>query len=56
MAGITQTIPSYSGGISEQPDALKIPGQVTTAQNVYPDFTYGLTKRPGSQFIKKLQT
>ena len=55
MAGITQTIPSYTGGISEQPDALKIPGQVTTAQNVYPDFTYGLRKRPGSQFIKKLE-
>ena len=55
MAGITQTIPSYSGGISEQPDALKIPGQVTTAQNVYPDFTYGLMKRPGSRFIKKLE-
>ena len=55
MAGITQTIPSYTGGISEQPDSLKLPGQVTNAQNVYPDFTYGLRKRPGSRFIKKLE-
>ena len=34
MAGITQTIPTYWGGISEQPDELKKPGQVTEAINV----------------------
>ena len=28
MASITQTIPSFTGGISEQPDQLKFPGQV----------------------------
>ena len=28
MAGVTQTIPQYSAGISEQPDNLKFPGQV----------------------------
>ena len=28
MAGVTQTIPTYTGGISQQPDELKIPGQV----------------------------
>ena len=51
MAGITQTISSYSGGISEQPDQLKSPGQVKDAINVIPDLTWGLYKRPGSQRV-----
>ena len=51
MAGITQTIPNYYGGISEQPDQMKFPGQVKDAINVIPDITYGLYKRPGSTRI-----
>ena len=51
MAGITQTIPQYSAGISEQPDHLKFPGQVTDAVNAIPDVTKGLFKRPGSKRI-----
>jgi len=51
MAGITQTIPNYAGGISEQPDLLKNPGQVRNIQNGIPDVTYGLYKRPGSKRI-----
>ena len=51
MAGITQTIPNYAGGISEQPDLLKNPGQVKSIQNGIPDVTYGLYKRPGSKRI-----
>ena len=51
MASITQTIPSYTGGLSEQPDQLKVPGQLNTAKNVLPDVTEGLMKRPGSQLI-----
>ena len=51
MAGITQTIPTYWGGISEQPDELKKPGQVTEAINIIPDVTKGLLKRPGSKLI-----
>ena len=51
MAGITQTIPTYWGGISEQPDELKKPGQVTEAINVLPDVTNGLMKRPGSKLL-----
>ena len=54
MATITQTISSYNGGISQQPDQLKAPGQLTKAQNVYPDVTLGLVKRPGSRLIKSL--
>ena len=51
MAGITQTIPNYVGGISEQPDQLKVPGQVKNVQNAIPDIVHGLYKRPGSKRI-----
>ena len=54
MASITQTIPTYNGGISQQPDELKVPGQLRVAKNVLPDVTLGLTKRPGSRLIKSL--
>ena len=52
MAGITQTVPNYGiGGISEQPDQLKKPGQVKNIVNAIPDITYGLYKRPGSKRV-----
>ena len=54
MASITQTIPSYNGGISQQPDELKFPGQVKDALNVLPDLTHGLLKRPGGRLIASL--
>ena len=51
MASITQTIPQYSLGMSEQPDQLKFPGQVTEVTNAIPDLTKGLFKRPGAKSI-----
>ena len=51
MAGITQTIPQFSLGMSEQPDNLKFPGQVTEIVNAIPDVTKGLFKRPGAKRI-----
>ena len=54
MPSITQTIPNYINGISQQPDELKPPGYVTEAKNVIPDVTEGLTKRPGSKFMSKI--
>ena len=51
MAGITQTVPSFALGISEQPDHLKFPGQVTNIINAIPDVTKGLFKRPGAKRI-----
>ena len=51
MAGITQTIPNFNGGISQQPDDRKFPGQVTDMGNAIPDVVQGLYKRPGSQRI-----
>ena len=51
MAGITQTIPSFVSGISQQPDHLKFQGQLTDIVNAIPDITLGLYKRPGSKRI-----
>ena len=51
MAAVTQQIPNYVLGISEQPDELKAPGQVADLKNALPDITRGLIKRPGSQFV-----
>ncbi len=51
MAGITQTIPSFISGISEQPDHLKFQGQLTDIVNAIPDITLGLYKRPGAKRI-----
>ena len=54
MASITQTVSQYNGGISQQPDEKKLPGQVIEAKNVLPDITKGLLKRPGSKLIGSL--
>ncbi len=54
MASITQSIGAYTGGISQQPDELKVPGQVKDAVNVLPDVTHGMLKRPGGQLVKSL--
>ena len=51
MTSITQQIPNYTGGVSQQPDELKLPGQVNKAKNVLPDVTRGLLKRPGGQLV-----
>ena len=54
MASVTQLIPTLTGGISQQADELKVPGQVNVADNVLPDVTHGLQKRPGGQFVSSL--
>ena len=54
MAGITQQISNYVLGMSEQPDELKLPGQVVDLKNGIPDVTRGLTKRPGSKLISTI--
>ena len=56
MASITQKISSVNGGISQQPDELKIPGQVVSAKNVLPDVTHGLQKRVRSKLVSTLNS
>ena len=51
MTAVSQSYPNYLGGLNEQPDELKKPGQLVEALNVVPDPVYGLTRRPGFQMI-----
>ena len=55
MAAVTQTIPNFLGGVSNQPDDKKLPGQVVQAINAYPDPTFGLQKRPGFKYLLQLE-
>jgi hypothetical protein len=54
MTAVYQKIQSLVGGVSEQPDSLKLPGQFRSCTNYYPDPTFGLVKRPGLRGIKQL--
>ncbi len=55
MAAVTQRIPNYLGGVSQQTDDLKFPGQLKSCFNAYPDPTFGLIKRPGGKFVVELK-
>lgn len=54
MTAISQKIPNLFGGISQQPDTKKVPGQVRRLENGYPEFALGLLKRPGAKFEQEL--
>ena len=56
MPAVTQRVDDYLGGVSRQSDDKKLPGQVEECINGYPDPTFGLTKRPGFQWIANLAT
>lgn len=56
MAAIQQTIPNLLGGVSQQPDDIKLPGQVRKAENILLDPTFGCMKRPPTQWITAMAT
>ena len=56
MSAITQRIDNYLGGVSRQSDDKKLPGLVKECLNGYPDPSFGLTKRPGFEWIANLGT
>jgi len=56
MPAVSQRVDSYLGGVSRQADDKKLPGQVEECINGFPDPTFGLTKRPGFQWIANLGT
>ena len=56
MSAISQQVPNLLGGVSQQPDPLKLPGQVREAENVLLDPTFGCRKRPPTKFIEQLST
>ena len=54
MVAINQRIPNFLGGVSQQPDTIKFPGQVRVMDNAVPDVTFGLMKRPPGEYVNKL--
>jgi len=54
MAAVSQKIPNLIGGVSQQPDSLKLPGQLRECDNFLPDPTFGLLKRPGTRALSQL--
>ena len=54
MAAINQRIPNFLGGVSQQPDFIKFPGQLRTCHNAFPDVTFGLQKRAPGEYVGKL--
>ena len=49
MTAVSQRIPAYTGGVSQQADEKMFPGQVKEALNCYPDVTLGMMTRPGGR-------
>ena len=54
MSAVNQRIPNFLGGVSQQPDKIKFPGQLRVCDNAVPDITFGLKKRPPAEHIKLL--
>jgi hypothetical protein len=54
MAAISQRTIGLIGGVSQQPDSLMLPGQLRECDNYYPDPTFGLIKRPGTQLVRRI--
>ena len=54
MAAVSQATTTLLGGISQQPDPNKLPGQVRDAVNVQLNPTFGCEKRPASKYLASL--
>ena len=54
MSAVNQRIPNFLGGVSQQPDKIKFPGQLRVCDNAVPDITFGLKKRPPAEFVGTL--
>ncbi len=55
MAAVSQRIPNFLGGVSQQTDDQKFVGQVRDIINGYPEPTFGLLKRPGAKYVAQLR-
>ena len=53
---ITQPIPSFIGGVSQQPPALRLPSHLEELFNGYASSEEGLSKRPNTEYVAKLAT
>lgn len=54
MPLVSQSVPSFKGGVSQQPDVLRFPDQVTELINGFPNEVEGLQKRPPTISIGRL--
>lgn len=54
MPAVNQRIQNFLGGVSQQPDFIKFPGQLRVCDNAYPDVTFGLSKRAPGEFVAAL--
>ena len=54
MPLVSQSIHSFKGGVSQQPDIIRFPDQVTELVNGFPNEVEGLQKRPPTLAIKRL--
>ena len=54
MSTITQNIPNFLNGISQQQDTKKHGTQLKDAVNTFPDYALGMLKRPGGKFVSDL--
>lgn len=55
MPLISQSIPSFKGGVSQQPDILKYPDQLEEQLNCLSDPVAGLQKRPPTVHVKRIR-
>lgn len=51
---VQDTLGSLLQGVSQQPERLRLPGQVTEQINMVSDVTLGLTSRPSTRFVDVL--
>ena len=50
MSSLSQHVPNFLQGMSDQPDQLKQLGQLRDSNNAFPDLTSGLIKRNGLKY------
>jgi len=54
MALISTDIPNLTGGVSQQPDSMRLVNQCETQENAISSPVEGLLKRPPTEFVKTL--
>lgn len=54
MPLVSQSVPSFKGGVSQQPDIIRFPDQVTELINGFPNEVEGLQKRPPTIHVKRV--
>lgn len=54
MPLVSQSVPSFKGGVSQQPDIIRFPDQVTELINGFPNEVEGLQKRPPTIHVARV--